>query len=531
MPRFTFEGKGHPIPGLALPAVGSDDKMIPATLTFAENAEFPVAAYRDLGFTHFEAWAVGAAGGRGGDPAAGIRSGVGQEKRPVVQSVWDLRREEISLEDYVSQRKKYNDPPDTRYPASNGPLYYDYTVPPQMNRVVQAWSKPVFEPGPGCWITDVVPANIHPTYMHWRELMDRYNLPMTVWSPVKTAATPYGGPQSWFGWTEWTFSQVSAIQLFDRFNSGRLMTFRTINQAVLDPNSNAGFGGGGGGGGFQKVSGALADLPDAVPIVVGKAGADGALGQVFKHGQAGLNRADFAYKWGIPSTWPENRIAEIQNYLEDYTWLITDTTKATTFGNPTKGADGGASSFGDVLRASGGVGGEPGIKWAPDISKFIPNGHGGAGGIGGRLAPGGGAPGSTLHGVSGSDGTWLPVSGIGQGGGGGRGSRTDTASRTTTHYEASAGGQGSFSYEDTSVYGQRQARQTWSYLGIKPQYTSNPDGTYNTIITQTPVSTSQLVIPGSGGGARPQSNLKAGSRAPGYSPHGVVIIRLVAISE
>jgi hypothetical protein len=65
-----------------------------------------------------------------------------------------------------------------------------------------------------------------------------------------------------------------------------------------------------------------------------------------------------------------------------------------------------------------------------------------------------------------------------------------------------SGARGSFSYADTSVFGDRQLRTVY------PQADNNP------------------VVPGGGGGARANQQMKQGSHAIGYSPHGIVLIRL-----
>jgi hypothetical protein len=44
-------------------------------------------------------------------------------------------------------------------------------------------------------------------------------------------------------------------------------------------------------------------------------------------------------------------------------------------------------------------------------------------------------------------------------------------------------------------------------------------------------TTPSAVIPGAGGGARPLTNMKYGSKALGYSPDGVVVIRLSKLSS
>ena len=76
---------------------------------------------------------------------------------------------------------------------------------------------------------------------------------------------------------------------------------------------------------------------------------------------------------------------------------------------------------------------------------------------------------------------------------------------------ASNSGRGSFSYADTKVFGDRQLRSSHPAAIWRPG-------------VPTP-ETPKVVIGGSGGGAKPLG-MRFGSYAPGYSPHGVVLIRV-----
>ena len=110
------------------------------------------------------------------------------------------------------------------------------------------------------------------------------------------------------------------------------------------------------------------------------------------------------------------------------------------------------------------------------------------------------------------DGIWDGT--IGEGGGGGRGGTffpevvasppVSTFTRPELSQLAVSGGQGSFSYADTSVSGGRGNRSSDPYFG-------------------------RAIVPGAGGGARASSLLKYGSRATGFNPNGVVYLRLVKI--
>lgn len=89
--------------------------------------------------------------------------------------------------------------------------------------------------------------------------------------------------------------------------------------------------------------------------------------------------------------------------------------------------------------------------------------------------------------------------------------------------QGTAGGHGSFSYADTTVYGNRQDRtafagRPWSLVGgVWVPGAAGP-------------STGSLIVPGTGGGAKLPGKRNYGSRAPGFSPNGAVLIRLFKIT-
>jgi hypothetical protein len=325
-------------------------------------------------------------------------------------------------------------------------------------------------------------------------------------------------------------------------SSGRLI-MHWYDPHIGSPNI---FGGGGGGGGLHRVAGSLADLPDVTPVVVGVAGAQGP-------------RGDSAHQNPYMPTPPGGGVA-----YWDLPHLMIQP--------PTVGQDGGASSFGDVCVASGGKGGFPATVWdvtrpssgynfPGEIGGPKPDGRGGQGGKGGQSVAGGGGAGAffTLSiGTYGEqvrqvtpakDGIWNGV--VGEGGGGGLGgeyipgwrfdysapSGAFTASRKLapdelmhglyddTIVEATSGGKGSFSYSDTSVYGQRQDRQFSYYEASAPRSTMEKVSPLQFIYTPTPY----LIVPGCGGGARINKSQGFGSRAPGFSPDGAVLIRVTKI--
>lgn len=495
MPQIDFDGEGTPIPTVALPPFGSDGDLPQTTLTFTDSTSFSVADYMSLGFTHFEALCVGAAGGRGGDSVTSIFFAIEYFRRAVPQDIWNLHLEAIRIF----------------------------------------------------------------SFLQWGE-----------WD--NTAAQ--GG--------------ITAVQQEERNNPRHLMEFGVVKQIVprLTQQDYEASGGAGGGGGFHRVSGALATLDPVIPIVVGKGGVDAPVGVTRSTGPYVPAMTDPSgphgiYSYGYGGYWQgknpisprsrpflsgdpgvEDRWVQIMTFLDSYLFTYPD--PHVTFFPPQPGGDGGPSSFADgVSMASGGKGGAPakvynGVTDLNNPYGFAVKGDGGDGGVGGQLEAGGGGLGSTVNNNNGQDGFWHPLDGIGAGGGGGKGGYNKTSGPDSGVKMASAGGQGSYSYADASVYGPRQTRSLYAppysmwgksklkgpgdYLGDYFDSQSNgiPNGEIEyhydapaNLDPRTGVGTAPpplLVIPGGGGGARPLKNLKFGSRSPGYSPDGVVVLRLSRIT-
>jgi hypothetical protein len=246
------------------------------------------------------------------------------------------------------------------------------------------------------------------------------------------------------------------------------------------------FGGAGGGGGLHHVSGLLADLDSLVPVVVGEVGADAP--------NSYLNTA-------VPVT--PNPPLPFGNPNTYYDLPHTE------FLPPQDGEDGGASSFGGtVCRASGGTGGKKsagGESLAPNNqAAHTWDAEGGDGGIGDSTTAGGGGAGSATT-SNASDGSWDGT--IGAGGGGGRGGAyVPSEPELWAQFVrlASSGGQGSFAFGDTSVYGPRGSKAS---------------------------SSGKTIVPGAGGGAKPIPGVKAGSYATDFDPNGAVIVRVSKVTE
>lgn len=499
MSRIELGGLGDPIPTLALPPAGSESDIPPTLLTFTDSADFSVLTYRDLGFTHFEVWCVGAAGGRGGDtadPAQPVQWISEDSSHPVPQSVWDYEKERQGLFDYYKQVDDYYQEPSRYRPA--------------------LWNRRFIAGSQNTWPVDVTKIIYPPSgdFYRYMELITEYEFHFIDSNqPVPLI------------WANRGVTGLTYMEAFELKYPTHVMNFTEYEEALLWP-AMKGMGGGGGGGGFHKANGVLEDLPAVVPVVVGKAGADADYGQVVQHSpwtpmpphvsDSNPLPAGSVTNASTPVSAYPARQAELERYLGTY--VTSYPAPRSIFLNPGEGEDGGLSSFADdICLASGGEGGKPGMLWSG--SAFAINGNGGAGGLGGQAEPGGGGAGSIADGVNGSDGLWIPETGIGGGGGGGKGGRQlppagfpPVAGRQL----ASAGGQGSYSFADTSVYGARQFRQPWTY--------TRPDN--GAVVTDS----SNLVTPGGGGGARPFPNLKYGGRGAGFSPDGIVVLRLTRVT-
>jgi hypothetical protein len=447
MSRIELAGVGGPIPTVALPDPNVDDNFPSVVLQLNDGEPFVKFDWEGVGYTHYEVWVVGACGGVGGRTTE-IRWDVDTENRydiHIPDAVWNAA---------VALRRSY---------LYTGPGTDQVWVEGRYVPYGQ-WNSQVWEPlVPARWMTDAE---------HLQYINPTHNGYVVIWEPAD------------------------------------------LQPSMFIP-GGMGVGGGGGGGGVCVGSGLLADLPAAVPVVVGHPGADGAMGQAVDPSPTYVPQ---------PPRW-----ADRTNYMlgmwEDmhYFSAPADLAKVATVNNwgylwplphsvlppPAPGADGGASSFGGIVDASGGKGGHSAIKWVGAVKSD--DQVGGDGGVGGQSAAGGGGLGSTARTSAGKDGTWDGV--IGQGGGGGFGGKYNPGGGglhgdTPVVNAASNGGQGSYSFADTSVFGVRQYKQTMT------------DG-----------SASAPIIPGGGGGVRANHTTPAGSKATGYSPDGAVLIRIFKVDS
>lgn len=460
MTRIELGGEGFPIPKIALPdTLVTDDVIAPITLVLEDGQDFEKANYVGLGYTHFEVWAIGAAGGVGGGEETYVR--------------WD-----VAITTEVMPETEFN-----AYKAEE--LRRDsFTYPPGY---------------------------------HFS-----FNDPVTG-----------------------EMLSLTVEEMFDYRHPGRQFRVYTYSNPRFLKGPN---GGGGGGGGLHKVVGFLDDLDDVVPVIVGEVGANALPGQGVVNGL--WDPSPFSYpNYPAPYTGsygPEQHI---------YGWFATRYPHVASIPPPQPGDDGGASSFGDVAQASGGKGGAGSIEWIDGVKFF--GSYGGAGGSGGSLVAGGGGAGSMSSDKAGRDGGWDGI--IGKGGGGGRGGRVyssqyrpgqlyypnwmavpndgalmhsaPAAGGSPVSYPsiivpATNGGQGSFSYGDTSVYGQRQFKSNQLRYFRSYDYS---EGVQGELVEERAIPTDIPIFPGGGGGAKAPGKRYFGSKAAGFSPNGAVIIKIFKI--
>lgn len=327
MSRIEFGGHEGPIPDIAIPDPNLSSDLPIQSLELIDGVPFEKADWVALGYTHYEVWCIGGAGGRGADVMSGINWLRNTHTEVAPSYIWDA-----VVASYEQGAR------------NSGVTSYSGFVPagtPQPPVGVIQW---IPMAGGG------IQYQVTPTGLAWLQNPDHT---FTIWE--------YHDPY------------------------------------ILGAGAVA--GGGGGGGGLHVVSGALADLPDSVPVEVGAAGVDAAPGQIIVNGP-----------WD-PTPAPTPAYPTID-------WATRYTRPSPIlFPVPQGGGDGGASSFGAIGEASGGKGGDPAIVWVGGNKMFRANG--GQGGKGGQTAAGGGGLGSVSSTANGQDGGWDGT--VGSGGGGGRG--------------------------------------------------------------------------------------------------------------
>jgi hypothetical protein len=483
--RIEFAGLGGPIPGLALPDPNVSDDRPTQLIKFVDGDIFLKESWITLGYTHYEVWCVGGAGGQGGGVA------VENLLYPDSEFRWDQHRfAEVAPTDiwnyYLESLMMFD--LDLSPPKD---FYNDY------------------------YTTIYIPGN--PNYLD-----------------------PIGNPGADYGWP---FTHYESVLYY---NPEKKLQRTVWEEPFLTALPSA-IGGAGGGGGVQVMSGELEALPEACEVSVGAAGVNADTGQTQVNGSITPMPEELLpypdVNMSTPpnySTWDSRWIRHQQLANLSAPWGNSYPEPHPSFLPPQPGGDGGASSFGDdICQASGGKGGRPSVAWSG--ANLMLDGAGGAGGTGGQITAGGGASGTTVAGP-GKDGTWNGT--IGQGGGGGRGGTwkrsagqqqsspwvnyvlgmTPLQFINRLNFYATNGGRGSFSFADTSVHGARQYPQ--AFVSEERVYDSQI-GEYTDEIRLVP--TPYQVVPGGGGGVRAMGKLSYGSRAPGYDPSGLAVIRLIKL--
>lgn len=361
MTRFQFGSYGEPIPNIAMPDPNLSGDLPIQSLELVDGVPFLKADWVALGYTHYEVWCIGAAGGKGASP-----------NQPHFYTTGYLE-------------------------AGSGINWHMDSAPAVMP--------------PDIWELVLREADWYALHSGSGSATDNYLMVVPVGTPLPS----YGVINSW-QWLNELHVLVTPRARQELLNPTHMSQINTYHDPYLVEWGSY-QGGGGGGGGLHVIRGELATLPDSVPISVGRVGADAPPGQINVEGVYTPPFPSENTYWPLPPGWGSPQ--DIQYYTDKntlYAWQNDHSGPVVSFNPPGPGGDGGASAFGDICFASGGKGGGPSFVWANGLRAF--KGFGGDGGSGGRLLAGGGGVGATELKPAG-DGTWDGT--IGKGGGGGRG--------------------------------------------------------------------------------------------------------------
>jgi hypothetical protein len=221
MSRVDFGGYSSPMPDISLPDPHLSEQLPTQVLELADGVPFKKTDWVALGYTHYEVWCVGAAGGWG--------SGVFDDVS------WPLS---YSIE---------SAPPDIWAAHLAALAYFDTRLTPAKDFYRDYYTQ----------VISSVPLNLPYGYL------------------------TYAGPEN--GYTGGYAYGLTHYQAEEYYNPQHLLSVTTIHAPFYQQSASA-FGGAGGGGGLHVVSGRLDDLPDLVDVVVGKAGANALPGQTQSSG-------------------------------------------------------------------------------------------------------------------------------------------------------------------------------------------------------------------------------------------------------
>lgn len=467
--RAFLGGRGLPRDEFALGGAGGNaDSNTPVVLLLGDGEVFTPEDYISLGFTNFDAWCVGASGGRGGDAADIVKWRVTKTQEVMTGGVWA---------DYVAS----------------------------------AVAQDAWRPG-YLYTLYLLPSDTPPSSYDHRDLdyYDSYGNHITPGpgSPIRYWLTPAQ-------YAEWQ-------------NPTHMGTVTHWQEPILYKTPF--IGGGGGGGGLHVVSGLLGDLPSSVIAEVGQQGSDGVAGQAFQ--AAPWDASYYWQPWtsGVGFYSREGLRLDGGMNEERWNWANRWPNGRPLMDPPAEGSPGGASSFGDICQASGGKGGKPAIQWAGATRQQYA--HGGAGGAGGQVTPGGGADGSISSGPGKDGTWNGDIGKGGGGGRGGVEMHEifsmSSGYVTVPFIPATEGGRGSLNFADTSVWGARGPLGTY-LRALRTFLYTDTEGPRGNLLNLPPAVDTLIpkpVNPGSGGGARIPGGRKYGSRAAGYSHDGAVLLRL-----
>lgn len=557
MTRFQFGGYGTPIPESA--DVGALDPHIHPDLpvqsfVLVDGDVFRKVDWASLGYTNYEVWCVGGAGGQGGNASRKYywQEDVTPETIDPANPLASFSSNPMPADVFTAWKEMLLYTPWTGYQGITGYNYPGAWTTEAQYRAHYFQDSVWHVPAPG----EKLPPVGSREYEDYR-LFGGWNI-YTSYYTFDQYANFVASHADWLynGWEYWKAHQSLPHVGFRRYMGLPMLI-----------NDGSAIGGAGGGGGVQVVSGLLEDLPDAIPVSVGQGGTPGLLGHIASNGPF----TPATSMLPVLGQDPQRENAELINpQLWEATyrgWTDNYPLPHPTFVGPGSGQDGGPSSFGDICMASGGKGGSPATTWIAGKLHFA--GQGGEGGKGGTLVAGGGGAGgyTEVYGQSGQaeltapragkDGTWDGHIGTGGGGGAGGGSEKDykylyvLADGSTKNVrplygqystwpyilsrDASGGGKGAYSKLDTSVYGEAgfiEPLDTPTVYGGAITHGALIGGVPYYPVQDTPTPM-RSIFPAPGGGARVNRKYRVGSwrskHDSNWSPDGLVLLRLIRV--
>jgi hypothetical protein len=364
MTRFELGGYGDPIPSIAIPDPNLSGDRPVQLLVLEDGVPFVKTDWMALGYTHYEVWCIGGAGGLGGPIGSPfVPTEFGQEPAP--DYVWNIRHEHMLMWDLdanppqnydaVSWQYNYTEPGNPNYPPGGVPGN-DYGWPHSHRQWEEHWN-------PGHVMTYVI-----------------YHMPFLVDRDAAIAGAGGGGGL-----------QVANGKLEDLPDSCAVV----VGQAGADaPPGQIAVNGP---QPYDPVKGVDPTIDMSRPADYSTWNT-----RYYRHRQLTNLTVGWTDRWGGGAK--------------------------PTFYPPASGGSGGASSFGgNICQASGGVGGHPSVVWSGGLLYLDGAGGAGGiggqttpgGGAAGSTGPSGGADGSWdghigAGGGGGRGGAYTPVRNYGQ---------------------------------------------------------------------------------------------------------------------